>query len=63
MDNSMKLFDAFEAVKFPEENWIFITNDSFLKYIYDEKYKKYVSISKKTNYLQIIKGNKYHEIW
>lgn len=51
MDNSMKLFDDFEAVKFPEENWIFITNDSFLKYIYDEKYKNmYLFLKKQITY-------------
>lgn len=35
----MKLFDKFEAVKFPEENLIFITNNKYLYYIYDFKYK------------------------
>ena len=34
----MKLFDKFEAVKFPEENLIFITHDSYLYYIYNPKY-------------------------
>ena len=33
----MKLFDSFEAVKFPEENLIFITHNGFLYYIYDPK--------------------------
>ncbi|MBR1496282.1 MAG: hypothetical protein IJ617_01475 [Oscillospiraceae bacterium] len=31
----MKLFDEFEAVKFPEENLIFITCNGYLYYIYD----------------------------
>ncbi len=35
----MKLFDDFEAIKFPEENLIFITHSEYLYYIYDYKYK------------------------
>lgn len=35
----MKLFDTIEAVKFPEENMIFITRDGYLYYIYAPKYK------------------------
>ena len=35
----MKLFDAFEAVKFPEENMIFITQGGYLYYIYNPQYK------------------------
>ena len=35
----MKLFDEFEAVKFPEENMIFITKGGYLYYIYKPKYK------------------------
>lgn len=35
----MKLFDKFEAVKFRQENLIFITHDGFLYYIYNPKYK------------------------
>ena len=31
----MKLFDDFEAVRFPEENLLFITNRTYLYYIYD----------------------------
>lgn len=34
----MKLFNGFEAVKFPEENLIFITHDKYLYYIYHSKY-------------------------
>ncbi len=34
----MKLFDDFEAVKFPEENLIFITHDTYIYYIYNSKY-------------------------
>ena len=34
----MKLFCNFEAVKFYEENLIFITHDRYLYYIYDPKY-------------------------
>lgn len=40
----MRLFDNFEAVKFPEENLIFITKNGYLCYIYNPKYanwKKY----------------------
>ena len=35
----MKLFDTFEAVKFSQENMIFITHDGYLYYIYEQKYK------------------------
>lgn len=35
----MKLFDKFEAVKFRQENLIFITHDGFLYYIYNPNYK------------------------
>jgi hypothetical protein len=35
----MKLFDTFEAVKFSQENMIFITHDGYLYYIYNPKYK------------------------
>lgn len=35
----MKLFDTIEAVKFPEENMIFITCGGYLYYIYNPKYK------------------------
>ena len=35
----MKLFDAFEAIKFPEEDMIFITYSGYLYYIYNSKYK------------------------
>ena len=35
----MKLFDDFEAVRFPEENLIFITHGGYLYYIYDVEYK------------------------
>ena len=34
----MKLFDDFDAVKFPEENLIFITCGEYLYYIYNPKY-------------------------
>lgn len=34
----MKLFDTFEAVKFPEEDMIFITRGGYLYYIYNPKY-------------------------
>lgn len=37
----MKLFGDFEAVKFPEENMILITNDEFLYYTYRAKYKSW----------------------
>jgi hypothetical protein len=35
----MKLFDGFEAIKFPEENMIFITHNGYLYYIYRSGYK------------------------
>ena len=35
----MKLFEKFEAVRFPEENLIFVTHDEYLYYIYNPKYK------------------------
>ena len=35
----MKLFDDFEAIKFPEENLIFITHGEYLYYIYNYEYK------------------------
>lgn len=35
----MKLFGNFRAVKFPEENLIFVTHEDFLYYIYDPKNK------------------------
>lgn len=35
----MKLFDTFEAVKFSQENVIFITHDGYLYYIYTPEYK------------------------
>ena len=34
----MKLFGKFEAVRFPEENLIFITDDGFLYYIYNPEH-------------------------
>lgn len=37
----MKLFDTFEAIKFPEENMIFITNSGYLYYIYNSEYKRW----------------------
>lgn len=35
----MKLFDDFEAVKFPEENMILVTHMGYIYYIYNGKYK------------------------
>ena len=37
----MKLFDGFEAVRFPEENLIFVTHDEYLYYIYNPEYKSW----------------------
>lgn len=34
----MKLFDNFKAVKFSQENLIFVTNNGYLHYIYNPKY-------------------------
>lgn len=42
----MKLFDEFEAVKFPEENLIFVTKNKYLYYIYNPKYKHWKKYSK-----------------
>ena len=38
---TMKLFGTFEAVKFPEEDMIFITHDGYLYYIYSSEYKRW----------------------
>ena len=38
MGMTMKLFDTFEAVKFVQENMIFITNGGYIYYIYNCKY-------------------------
>lgn len=35
----MKLFDGFEAVKFPEENLILITSNGYLQYYYHSRYQ------------------------
>lgn len=35
----MKLFGKFEAIKFPEEDLIFITKNEYLYYIYNSEYK------------------------
>lgn len=35
----MKLFGTFKAIKFPEENMIFITRDGYLYYIYSQEHK------------------------
>ena len=35
----MKLFEDFEAVKFIEENLLFVTHDGYLYYIFNPKYK------------------------
>ena len=37
----LKLFDDFEAVRFPEENLIFITRGRYLYYIYNPKYRSW----------------------
>ena len=34
----MKLFEKFDAVRFPEENLLFITRDEYIYYIYNPKY-------------------------
>lgn len=38
---TMKLFDTFEAIRFPEEDMIFITRDGYLYYIYSSKYNRW----------------------
>lgn len=40
----MKLFDNFEAIKFPEENSIFITKGGYLYYIYDSEHDYWKNI-------------------
>ena len=37
----MKLFDDFEAVKFPEENLVFITHEGYIRYIYNPENKRW----------------------
>lgn len=37
----MKLFNDFEAVRFPEENIIFITDHGYIYYVYKPKYKSW----------------------
>ena len=48
----MKLFDKFEAVKFRQENLIFITHDGYLYYIYNVDIRNAASIhlAEKFNY-------------
>ena len=50
----MKLFDTFEAVKFPEEDMIFITRGGYLYYIYNPKYKWWRKHSKQIIVIEII---------
>lgn len=38
---TMKLFDTFEAIKFPEEDMIFITRGGYLYYIYSSEFKRW----------------------
>ena len=58
----MKLFDNFEAIKFPEENSIFITKGGYLYYIYDsehdywKKYKNAGGPTHKTAYSNLNKA-------
>ena len=37
----MKLFDYFEAVKFPEENLILVFHGSILSYVYNVEFKSW----------------------
>ena len=37
----MKLFDGYEAVRFPEENLIFVTHNGYLYYVYNPKYNSW----------------------
>lgn len=46
----MKLFDTFEAVKFPEENMIFITRNGYLYYIYSLEHKRWLKHRNAGNY-------------
>ena len=52
----MKLFDGFEAVKFPEENLIFVTRGNYLYYIYNPKYNSWKK-DKNAGYNQITVNN------
>lgn len=45
----MKLFDDFEAIKFPEENLIYITCREYLYYTYDPKYSCWTKIKNAGN--------------
>jgi hypothetical protein len=45
----MKLFNGFEAVKFIQENLIFITHDGYLYYIYNPKYNHWRKYSNAGN--------------
>ena len=46
MEEVIKLFDDFKAVKFPEENMIFITHNEYHYYIYDVKCGKWKNMKK-----------------
>ena len=37
----MKLFDKYDAVRFPEENEIFVTHEGYLYFIYDSKFESW----------------------
>ena len=51
----MKLFSNYEAVKFPQENLIFITHNGFLYYIYNPKHKYWRKHSNAGNdYLTVV---------
>ena len=56
----MKLFDNFEAVKFYEENLIFITHNGYLYYIYNPKYNFWKKHNNAGN--DHITVNKYRDI-
>ena len=56
----MKLFDGFAAIRFQEENLIFITHNSYLYYIYDPKYKRWSMYRNAGN--DSITVSKYHDI-
>ncbi|MDD4689276.1 MAG: hypothetical protein PHE51_05965 [Eubacteriales bacterium] len=56
----MKIFSDFEAVKFPEENIIFVTHSGYLYYIYNIKYKHWKKHSNAGN--DLITVSKYDEV-
>ncbi|MCI6272191.1 MAG: hypothetical protein MR601_04500 [Erysipelotrichaceae bacterium] len=55
----MKLFDTFEAIRFPEEDMIFITRDGYLYYVYNNKHKRW---GKYSNYNYSLTVSNYPDV-